>query len=50
MMSAPIVHASEKVFPDSENFTPERWQQGDKHLENYLVSFSKGSRQCLGIK
>lgn len=51
MMSAPIIHSNETKFPKNQDFIPERWQQADsKHLESFLVPFSKGSRQCLGIK
>ena len=28
---------------------PERWLGEGKRLEKYLVSFSKGSRQCVGL-
>jgi cytochrome P450 len=38
------------IFPEPETFRPERWlDNGGKRLERYLVSFGKGSRQCLGI-
>jgi hypothetical protein len=37
------------IFPDPENFDPERWLDKEKRLDKYLVSFGKGSRQCLGI-
>lgn len=50
LMAAPIVHGNEEIFPDSQNFVPERWLGPDSQaLESYLVPFSKGSRQCLGI-
>jgi cytochrome P450 len=48
---APSVHYNEEIFPDSGTFMPERWLRPDsKELEKYLVAFSKGPRQCLGIK
>jgi cytochrome P450 len=37
------------IFPDPETFRPERWLDKEKRLERYLVSFGKGSRQCLGM-
>ena len=42
-----------KIFPDPEEFKPERWleaQDVNNRLDRYLVCFSKGSRSCLGIK
>jgi hypothetical protein len=47
-----MMHHNENIFPQSHMFVPERWvNQGDggKGLERYLVSFSKGSRQCIGM-
>ncbi|KAL3465075.1 cytochrome P450 [Aspergillus heterothallicus] len=50
-MSSMLIHHNEDIFPDSHNFVPERWLNPEKrhHLEKYLVSFTKGSRQCIGI-
>ncbi|CAI7582100.1 unnamed protein product [Penicillium crustosum] len=50
--TAYFVHMDPSIFPDPERFEPERWIRASKeglHLERYIVSFSKGSRQCLGI-
>ncbi|KAJ4420518.1 hypothetical protein N0V82_004291 [Gnomoniopsis sp. IMI 355080] len=51
-MSTLLLHHNEEVFPDSEEFLPERWLNEDgsrrKDLERFLFSFSKGSRGCLG--
>ncbi|KMU82130.1 cytochrome P450 [Coccidioides immitis RMSCC 3703] len=51
-MTSVMMHHNEDIFPDSYNFVPERWLDPDrrKYLERYLVAFSKGSRQCVGIK
>lgn len=53
-MSSPISHHDEAVWPDSHSFIPERWLDNDmkrrKELERCLLSFSKGSRSCLGMK
>ncbi|GBF66345.1 cyrochrome P450 [Trichophyton mentagrophytes] len=50
-MSSVIMHHSEEIFPDSYNFVPERWLDLEerKYLEKYMVSFSSGSRRCLGM-
>lgn len=47
-MTSVFVHHDESVFPNSKSFIPERWIQ-DPRLNRYLVAFSKGTRQCLGI-
>lgn len=52
-MSAAIQHHLEDIFPNSEEFVPERWlgRGGERNqgLERYMVSFNRGSRQCLGM-
>ncbi|KAI0178062.1 putative cytochrome P450 [Pestalotiopsis sp. NC0098] len=52
-MSAAIMHHNEDIFPDSHAFRPERWidaaGQKNLRLEKYMISFSRGSRQCLGM-
>ncbi|KAL4902025.1 hypothetical protein BDW74DRAFT_181183 [Aspergillus multicolor] len=50
-ISAAAVHSDPSIWgSDARSFKPERWLQGDaKQLEKYLVTFSKGARQCLGI-
>jgi len=51
-MSAYSVHFNEEIWgTDAREFRPERWLTDDaKHLEKSMVSFSKGARQCIGIK
>ena len=50
-MSALLVHHHHSIFPSPEKFDPERWlHSSGARLDKYLLSFSKGSRQCLGIK
>jgi hypothetical protein len=53
-MTSVIMHADENVFPNADEFIPDRWLKEDgtrrTDLERYLMSFSKGSRQCIGIK
>ena len=43
-----ILHYDETNFPNSKEFRPERWV-GNTRLERYMVSFSKGTRQCVGM-
>ncbi|CAF9940974.1 hypothetical protein IMSHALPRED_002232 [Imshaugia aleurites] len=47
-MTSVLIHQDESIFPDAHSFVPERWID-DPRLDRYLVSFSKGSRQFLGI-
>lgn len=46
-MTIPLSHHDETIFPNSNAFEPDRWLV--KSLDRYLVSFSKGSRACLGL-
>ncbi|KAK0637582.1 Cytochrome P450 monooxygenase yanH [Lasiodiplodia hormozganensis] len=52
-MTAVHIHHDERIFPESTKFQPERWLDAEgrrRHdLDGYLLSFSKGSRQCLGM-
>lgn len=42
---------SEQYFKDPTSFKPERWLDPNaRELETRLVTFSRGSRGCLGIK
>ncbi|KAK6220538.1 hypothetical protein LQW54_001983 [Pestalotiopsis sp. IQ-011] len=53
-MDAFHMHLNEKIFPEPLKFKPERWLGNPKNpmnfkpLSNYLVSFSRGSRGCVG--
>ncbi|KAL3473187.1 cytochrome P450 [Aspergillus californicus] len=51
-ISAYTIHCDPEIWgPDAMKFIPERWLQPEgKQLDKYLVTFSKGARQCLGIK
>ncbi|KND87123.1 Trichodiene oxygenase [Tolypocladium ophioglossoides CBS 100239] len=47
-MDAVLMHRHPQLFPQPDQFRPERWLDNPR-LDRYLVSFSKGARQCLGI-
>ncbi|KAK8080611.1 trichodiene oxygenase [Apiospora hydei] len=42
------VHDNPDLFPDPEQFIPERWLENDG-LDHWLVVFGKGSRSCIGL-
>ncbi|GAD97354.1 benzoate 4-monooxygenase cytochrome P450, putative [Paecilomyces variotii No. 5] len=48
-MTSYHTHHNEEIFPDSYAFKPERWLEGGKQLERYLVPFNRGTRACLGL-
>lgn len=52
-MTSIYIHMNADLFPDPHAFSPERWLDSDgkkrKDLEKYLVTFSKGTRTCLGM-
>ncbi|KAK7572720.1 hypothetical protein V3481_017910 [Fusarium oxysporum f. sp. vasinfectum] len=51
-MTAMINHWDTRLFPDPDAFNPERWLlpdgKPDYTLQKFLISFSKGSRVCVG--
>ncbi|KAE8445994.1 hypothetical protein EG329_012633 [Mollisiaceae sp. DMI_Dod_QoI] len=47
-MTSVLLHHNETIFPSSRTFSPDRWLENPR-LSKYLVSFSRGSRACLGI-
>ena len=50
-MGATFVHLNPDIFHNPREFIPERWLgEGKGHLDQFIVSFSKGPRTCLGIK
>ena len=50
-MGAYMMHTDPQVFPEPFNFIPERWLGDyDALMDRNFVPFTKGSRNCLGIK
>jgi hypothetical protein len=51
-MSSWMMHRNPIIWPEPDTFSPERWLDPDKarKLEKYLVAFTKGSRQCIGMQ
>ena len=49
-MTGSFMHDNPSIFPDPRSFRPERWLQSKDRLQKYLVPFSRGTRQCLGMK
>ncbi|CZR63276.1 related to cytochrome P450 [Phialocephala subalpina] len=56
-MDAVHMHHNENIFPNSNEFSPERWLEDDgsgskiisKRLQRYNIAFSRGTRQCVGM-
>jgi cytochrome P450 len=51
-MSHFIQHRNPDVFPEPDEFKPDRWcsaSVSSSKLDRYLVNFSRGPRGCLGI-
>ena len=51
-MTSVLIHDNESIFPQPREFKPERWlplETTGAALQKHLVSFSRGSRQCLGM-
>ncbi|KAK0384864.1 hypothetical protein NLU13_7342 [Sarocladium strictum] len=50
-MTSMINHWDEELFPNPDQFLPERWLvdgQPDYKLQKFLIAFGKGSRSCIG--
>ncbi|KAL8679521.1 MAG: hypothetical protein Q9186_004203 [Xanthomendoza sp. 1 TL-2023] len=51
-MSTPHIHDNPSIYPNPRKFNPGRWlplETRGARLQKYLVAFSRGSRQCLGM-
>ncbi len=50
-MSAYMMHTDAEIFPEPFKFIPERWLGSYNSLMNRnYIPFSKGSRNCLGMR
>lgn len=51
-MTSTLIHQNPDIFAQPLEFIPERWLDPVERQkqERYLVPFTKGSRQCVGIK
>ncbi|XXG96814.1 Mitochondrial succinate-fumarate transporter [Hypoxylon texense] len=52
-MTSVINHSNEELFPNPDEYIPERWiidGQPNYALEKFLISFGKGTRSCLGTQ
>ena len=52
-MTSMINHWNRDLFPNPDEFTPDRWLvdgQPNYQLQKMLISFGKGSRSCIGEK
>ncbi|KAN0099555.1 putative cytochrome P450 monooxygenase [Hyaloscypha variabilis] len=48
-VSAYVAHRDEKIFPNAEQYIPERWLGDEgKALQPYFIAFSAGARGCIG--
>lgn len=47
-MNAPLINRHPSIYEQPDDFIPQRYIDNPK-LDKYLMSFSKGTRQCLGI-
>ncbi|EXJ70874.1 cytochrome P450 oxidoreductase [Cladophialophora psammophila CBS 110553] len=48
-MSSYVVHRDKTIFPDPEEYKPERWLgPAGKELQPYFIAFSAGARGCIG--
>ncbi|KXT07151.1 hypothetical protein AC578_2496 [Pseudocercospora eumusae] len=48
LMTPLLIHHSPEYFQDPKTFDPQRWLENPS-LEKFLVPFSRGSRQCIGM-
>ena len=46
-MTPTLIHTQSQCFPDPMRFRPERWIENPR-LDKYILTFSKGTRICLG--
>ena len=49
-MQAYTNHRDSNVYPDAENFVPERWNDVTQPMKLNFLPFSAGPRACIGLK
>ena len=51
-MTVLLMHHDESIYPNPDAFDPERWMDPERkrRLEKYFFPFSRGTRNCLGMK
>lgn len=49
-MQAYTNHRNNDVYPDAENFVPERWFDATPSMKLNFLPFSAGPRSCIGLK
>jgi len=47
-MTAPLLSRNEELYPSPMTFDPDRFLKNPR-LDRYQLSFSRGSRRCLGV-
>lgn len=47
-MTSYILHHNTSLLPDSHTYNPQRFLLNPR-LDKYLVAFTKGTRQCVGM-
>ncbi|KAJ5776433.1 uncharacterized protein N7511_001444 [Penicillium nucicola] len=47
--STVLTNLDPTLFADPHEFYPDRWVENGNELSQFMFSFSKGSRQCLGM-
>jgi len=49
-MQAYTNHRDPSVYPDPDNFAPERWYEATAAMKTNYFPFSAGPRACVGLK
>ena len=47
-MTAPLLSRNPNLYPSPNEFRPERYLE-DPRLDRYQLTFSRGSRRCIGV-